>query len=124
MFFDVLVTDPPYGISYESGHFGTLPRSIFGDEDTSMRDAILAWWGDNPALVFGSWRAPRPMGTRTLLVWDTLGANGMGALDLPWKPAHQEIYVLGRGFTGKRTSDVLRFAPVQSRAAHRRFHPH
>jgi DNA modification methylase len=124
LFFDVMLTDPPYGIGYESGRFGTLPRSIVGDKDTSTRDEILMWWGDNPALVFGSWRAPRPVGTRALLVWDTLGANGMGALDLPWKPSHQEIYVLGHGFVGKRTTDVLRFPPVQSMARNGRVHPH
>ena len=120
---DVLVTDPPYGIAYSSGHFGSLPRSIAGDADTSARDTVLLAWGDRPALIFGSWRAPRPSAARTLLVWDTGGALGMGALDLPWKPSHQEIYVLGRGFSGPRTSDVLRFPPVQSMASNGRVHP-
>ena len=121
---DVLVTDPPYGIAYNSGHFGTLPRSIVGDESTELRDLILSQWGEKPALVFGTWRRGRPNGTRMVLVWDTGGALGMGALDLPWKPAHQELYVIGRGFTGKRTSDVLRFPPVQSMASNGRVHPH
>ncbi|MEM1225980.1 MAG: site-specific DNA-methyltransferase [Planctomycetota bacterium] len=59
-----------------------------------------------------------------LLIWDTKGALGMGDLSLPWKPSHQEIYILGRGFQGKRTSDVLSFAPVQSIAKNGRLHPH
>lgn len=121
---DVLVTDPPYGIDYESGHFGTLPRSIAGDESTFARDAVLQCWDPAPALVFGSWRAPRPEATRMLLVWDTGGALGMGDVSLPWKPSHQEIYVLGRGFDGPRTSDVLAYPPVQSTAANGRLHPH
>lgn len=120
---DVLVTDPPFGISWESGHFGKLARSIRGDEDVSVRDAALAAWGDKPALVFGSWRRPRPNGTKMLLVWDTKGALGMGDLTLPWKPAHQEIYVLGTGFLGTRTSDVLSFAPVQAMADNGRLPP-
>lgn len=120
----VMVTDPPFGIGYESGYFGTLPRSISGDEDTALRDFVLRECWIGPALVFGSWRAPRPSGTRMVLIWDTRGANGMGALDLPWKPAHQEIYVLGKGFSGPRTSDVLSFAPVQSMARNGRTHPH
>lgn len=33
---DVLVTDPPYGIAYESGMKGSLPRSIAGDNDTCL----------------------------------------------------------------------------------------
>jgi len=83
----------------------------------------LSAWGGRPALVFGTWRAPRPRATRTLLVWDTKGALGMGDLSIPWKPAHQEIYVLGHGFKGRRTSDVLSYPPVQSMAANGRVHP-
>lgn len=120
----VMLTDPPYGIAYESGMDGRLPRSIAGDDDTKARDDVLALYGDGPALVFGTWRRPRPVATRMVLVWDTKGALGMGDLSLPWKPAHQELYVLGSGFSGPRTSDVLTFAPVQSMAANGRVHPH
>jgi len=122
---DVLVFDPPYGISYDSGaRRDTLAASIEGDEDTTVRDTALAMWGDRPALVFGTWRIPRPAGTRARLVWDTKGANGMGDLSIPWKPSDQEIYVLGHGFTGRRTNNVLTFAPVQSMARNGRLHPH
>jgi DNA modification methylase len=120
-----MVTDPPYGISYRSNsRRDTLAASIAGDEDTRLRDAALEWWGDRPALVFGTWRVPRPAATRALLVWDTKGALGMGDLSLPWKPAHQEVYVLGRGFAGRRGTDVLTYAPVQSMARNGRCHPH
>lgn len=121
---DVMVTDPPYGIAYESGQAGILPRSIAGDEDTSIRDWVMDRWYGRPAIVFGSWRRPRPQGTRALLVWDTKGALGMGAIDLPWKPAHQEIYILGSGFHGRRGTDVLIHAPVQGLASNGRVHPH
>lgn len=121
---NVLVTDPPYGIDYQSGKAGTLARSIDGDTDTTLRDAVLADWRRKPALVFGTWRIRRPTGTRMVLVWDTKGALGMGDLSLPWKPSHQEVYVLGEGFTGRRTTDVLTFAPVQSMASNGRLHPH
>lgn len=121
---DVMVTDPPFGIGYESGQFGTLARSIEGDEDTAVRDAALELWGERPALMFGSWRAPRPAATRMVLIWDTLGALGMGDLSIPWKPSHQEIYVIGRGFKGRRTSNVLSYPPVQSMAKNGRLHPH
>lgn len=122
---DVLVTDPPYGIAYNSGaRRHTLEASIANDEDTRFRDAALARWGAKPALVFGSWRAPRPRGTRARLIWDTKGANGMGDLSIPWKPSDQEIYVLGTGFHGRRDSNVLVCAPVQSSATRGRLHPH
>lgn len=122
---DVLVSDVPYGIAYKSGaRRQTLARSIEGDEDTSFRDAALEMWAGGPALIFGAWRRPCPAGTRMKLIWDTKGALGMGALDLPWKPSHQEIYVLGKGFKGHRGSDVLTFAPVQSLGYNGRVHPH
>lgn len=120
-----VVMDPPYGIAYQSGRFGVLAREIVGDEDTSLRDAVICQIRPGtPMLVFGSWKQPRPAGTHTLLVWDTKGALGMGDLSVPWKPSHQEIYVIGKGFTGRRDTDVLSYAPVQSTAANGRVHPH
>lgn len=122
---DVLVTDPPYGIAYNSrSRREVLEASIAGDLDTSLRDAVLEAWGDRPAVVFGTWRRPRPEGTRARLIWDTKGALGMGDLSIPWKPSSQEIYILGRGFAGPRTSDVLSYAPVQSMSRGGRVHPH
>lgn len=122
---DVLVTDPPYGIDYQSGsRRDTLAASILGDKDTTSRDDVLAAWGDRPAIVFGTWRIPRPEGTRARLIWDTKGALGMGDLSIPWKPSDQEIYVLGSGFSGRRDTNVLTCAPVQSMAKNGRQHPH
>lgn len=122
---DVLVTDPPYGVAYNSGRRrDTLAASIVGDTSTDLRDEALARWGDRPALVFGTWRIPRPTGTRARLIWDTKGALGMGDLSIPWKPSDQEVYVLGAGFRGRRDSNVLRHAPVQSMSRGGRTHPH
>jgi len=128
---DVLLTDPPYGIDYRSGQRRDvklgLARSIAGDADTVVRDEMLALWnrgGVRPALVFGTWRRPRPEGTHTRLIWDTGGANGMGDLSVPWKPSDQEVYVIGKGFHGRRTNNVLAFPPVQSMARNGRLHPH
>jgi hypothetical protein len=120
---DVLVIDPPFGIDYCSGAMRVegSPRSIAGDQDTTVRDDALAAWGDRPALVFGSWKRDRPKATHARLIWDTKGALGMGDLSVPWKPSDQEIYVLGHGFTGQRTTNVLSFAPVQATG---RLHPH
>ncbi len=96
---DVMVTDPPY-------------------------DAALEWWGDRPALVFGSWRRPRPAATRAVLVWDKGDGVGMGDLSIPWKPNWEEVYVLGSGFSGPRTSGVLRGHRVASwSSGGRRLHP-
>jgi len=58
--------------------------------------------------VFGTWKAPKPQGTRATLTWEKGDHTGMGDLALPWKPNTEEIYVLGTGFIGPRTTSVLR----------------
>lgn len=113
-----LVTDPPYGDSYRSNapRLAGRARSIVNDADTSVRDGVLDWWANRgPALVFGTWKVPRPADTKMVLVWDKGGALGMGDLTLPWKPDHEEIYVLGGPWAGRRDcGSVVRCAPVQA----------
>ena len=48
---DVLVTDPPYGMNFQSRmRKGPKLARIAGDEDTTVRDAVAALWGpDRPA---------------------------------------------------------------------------
>jgi DNA modification methylase len=71
--FDVVVTDPPYGIGWSRGvHSARNSKShdgIVNDEDTSARDETLALCGAVPAAVFGSFYAPYPRGVKQILVW-------------------------------------------------------
>lgn len=70
---DLLVCDPPYGRgAYQHAWTdkrkrGRAPRKtrtpIVGDEDTAVRDAVLAMWGDRRAVVFGDLMLPAPVGT-------------------------------------------------------------
>lgn len=125
---DSIVTDPPYGLSYTSGHATDAlwgeRRDIESDADTGARDFVVEWSAGRPCLMFGTWRVSRPIATRQVLVWDKGGALGMGALDIPWKPDHEEIYVIGKGFVGKRDSgSVIQCPPVQSMAKNGRVHP-
>ena len=127
---EVLVTDPPYGYRYRSNMGGPGyrlaaqgPDVIAGDESLDVRDAVLAAWGSRPALVFGNWRCCPPQGTRTVLVWDKGPGVGMGDLRIPWKPNHEQIYVLGDGFSGRRTTGVLAGHRVVSWASKGRKHP-
>lgn len=121
---DVLITDPPYGMSYISNFAIAGPSApVRGDKDTVERDDFLDnWFGrprdrggklDRPALVFGTWRVPRPTWPiRQLLIWHKGDRPGMGDLSLPWGPSHEDIYVMGGigegHWTGKRGPSVIR----------------
>jgi site-specific DNA-methyltransferase (adenine-specific) len=121
---DVLITDPPDGMSYVSNFALAGPSApVAGDKDTVERDDLLDnWFGrprdrggklDRPALVFGTWRVPKPTWPiRQLLIWHKGDRPGMGDLSLPWGPSHEDIYVMGGigegHWTGKRGPSVIR----------------
>lgn len=101
---DVLVTDPPYGINHSpraasrpiiagERYTGRASDRVLTEEDVLPRNSALAAWGNKPALVFGSWRAPRPPGTRMRMIWDKqiISLGGVGA----WRPCDEEIYIVG-----------------------------
>ncbi len=106
---DVLVTDPPYGVNAGSSVFSGDPHgnapAVAGEDRTGrasdrvltdyhvrFRNEALRLWGERPALVFGSWRAPRPERTLMRLVWDKqdVGQGGVGS----WRATDEEVYVL------------------------------
>ena len=123
---DVLVTDPPYGVAYTGfgGRKGEPRRdrdghSIAGDATPQVRDDAIAAWGDGPALVFGKWTIARPAATRARLIWDKTPCGFMGDLAMPWGGVDEEIYVLGSGFIGKRSPNIIN-APTLMSGDHRR----
>lgn len=123
----VLVTDPPYGISLDSGREGKFNgRTIDGDGSPALRDAVLEWAEAHsvPAIVLGSWRVPRPKGTRAVLTWEKGEHVGMGGLRLPWKPNTEEVYILGHGFTGPRRGSVLKHLAVAGTEQYNRTRHH
>jgi site-specific DNA-methyltransferase (adenine-specific) len=116
---DVLITDPPYGMSYVSGR--RKQKAIVGDESLNVRDDALSLWGGKPALVFGTWKQPRPANVRQLIVWDKRGGAGFsGDLNMPWADITEEIYVLGNGWTGRRRPAIYSIAtlPPSNRPDH------
>lgn len=131
---DVLVTDPPYGVAYvsNSSKYGST-KPIVGDDNAEVRDhALLAWQGPDvllngapprPGLVFGAWNIPRPWFVRHRLIWDKGDSPGMGDLSLPWGKGDEEIYVIGQGFAGPRTSNVIRAKGYGSMDPRRPKHP-
>lgn len=127
---DVLVTDPPYGMayvsnaaSYKAGVRRPPTDAIAGDDTPEARDRALEVWGNKPALVFGTWRVQRPAKARAMVVWDKGDSPGSGALDIPWGPSHEEFYVLGTGWVGKRGPGVIRVDRLHSQSDARPDHP-
>ena len=118
---DVLVTDPPYGMAYESGWVKDRPeRPIAGDANANLRDHALAAWGSGPAIVFGTWRVPKPAGVKQTGIWDKGDDPGMGDLSIPWGSSFEEFYIMGSGFIGKRGGAVIRAnkPPIATRPDH------
>ena len=127
---DILVTDPPYGISWMKNKFdqdkskrdaGQERRKAQGgdianDHDVSARDDVLALWADRgAAVIFGTWRKQRPENTQHRLIWHKLGRYP-GIHPYPWFPNDEEIYLLGKGWTGKPTPTVI--STEESRSHH------
>jgi DNA modification methylase len=121
---DAVVTDPPYGIQHASNWQSSWTNtSIAGDASVEVRDEVLAALDGTRAIVFGSWKRAKPNGTHTVLIWDKGDAAGMGDLSVPWKPNHEEIYIIGKGFLGKRDSGILRHSII-TWESQGRSHPH
>lgn len=115
---DVLVTDPPYGISYShnKGAYGpnmkgrnrkqeAVHNAIANDKDAKIRDNALLAWGEKPAVVFGSWKIPRPNLTEHRLIWHKVGMPP-GPARAAFMSQDEEIYVWGDGF--KKSAPPLR----------------
>lgn len=120
---DVLVTDPPYGISWKgisnyvqgSGKKNApiWEEGIANDDSIEIRDRALEIWGSRPAIVFGSWRAERPSGTRHRLIWWKRG-QAPGPSNMAFMTQDEEIYVLGDGFV--KSSPPMRSVIVTNEA--------
>jgi site-specific DNA-methyltransferase (adenine-specific) len=58
--------------------------------------------------VFGTWRVDKPQGIRQTGYWDKGDDPGTGDLSMPWGNSAEEFYIIGRGWVGKRGTNVLR----------------
>lgn len=114
--YGLLATDPPYGVTYNSGRSDTFTQ-IAGDDGSVDWPAVLAQWvgpegtrscgladarhvyvfGYRPEQLTGQLR----LGGTAELVWDKLSI-GMGDLARPWGPSHEPITF---GVHVKRRSD-------------------
>lgn len=128
---DVLVTDPPYGLRWRQGDLGhgTRHEGIVGDDDTSVREAALALWGDRPAVVFGSLMLPPPAGTRQVLVYRKPPGSGVRGATAGFRRDLEAVYLVGPWGSGigGRSSTIetgWRLVGSPSGLAARSGHPH
>lgn len=109
---DVLVTDPPYGISWRGvdnytseGFLRNKKEGIQNDASEMTRDKVLFLWGEKPGVVFGSWRVHKPQNVNHRLIWHKVGQSP-GPTRGPFMSQDEEIYILGKGFVS--TSPPMR----------------
>jgi site-specific DNA-methyltransferase (adenine-specific) len=101
---DVIVTDPPYGIGWalhgkgrKGGMRGSrLHPGIVGDQDASMRDAVLAMWGEGPAIVFGTWRQSIPARTLQALVFQKSPDTGIVGSVTGYRNDWEMVFLVGK----------------------------
>ena len=122
---DLVLTDPPYGINYRSGHIGKLPRQIVGDVTSELRDWLLNHRLPKPLACFATWRCQPPSPPRGCLVWHK-SVGGMGDLAFPWSPTFELIWIYGDGWKGHRGDAVLTSKTIVTwnTGPARRLHPH
>lgn len=134
---DAVITDPPYGISYQSAWPTDGPRfaRIEGDDRPAtefLRDAVRVTVAGGALFVFCEWRhsetfraAIEAAGAtvRNQCVWDR-EAHGMGDLNASFAPCHDLAWFATKGsgfrFHDSRPQTVLRFPRVP---ANRMVHP-
>lgn len=123
---DLVVTDPPYGVSWESNRRVLSFAPIVGDEspvsgDGGLVEAVRVLRGRRHIYVFGRWDlSGLPLGGVVELIWDKV-TMGSGNMTSPWGPAHEPIMfgvkanaAQRRGGTGNtparlRKASVLRY---------------
>lgn len=123
--FDCVITDPPYGMNFQSNHRKTIPKHkrIVGDDSIDSRWIAECFriLRDGGALVmFCNWGTSYEWrddlianGFRVVsqVIWDRMH-HGMGDLEGGFAPMHDVIWYATKGrrvFKGDRPKSVLRF---------------
>jgi site-specific DNA-methyltransferase (adenine-specific) len=130
---DVLVTDPPYGRAWKQGaepaKNWVQHEGIAGDEDTSLRDWVLAAWGDRLAISFGDLMLAPAAGTKQVLPYRKPANAGTRGATAGFRRDAEAIYLIGAwpSGIGGRSSIIATAARSQGRPAGtpgRYGHPH
>ena len=126
--FDVVVTDPPYGINWaqEMDRGSEKHAGIIGDNDTTLRDSVLSLIDkDIQKLVFGSPMQTPPKDTKQVLVWKKPADSGFFGCLNGYRRDFELIYMLGKF----RKIPACRSGVIVTKKSHvnysnRNTHPH
>jgi site-specific DNA-methyltransferase (adenine-specific) len=136
---DVLVTDPPYGRAWKQGRIegrgnGRRPSDasarhdgIENDHDSTVRDDVLAAWGQRRAIVFGDLMLPAPTGTKLVRVYRKPTSAGVRGAVASCRRDLEAVYLIGpwpSGIGGGTSLIETRTANVATGPAARYGHPH
>lgn len=93
---DLLLTDPPYGVDWQSNSRQLAFAPIAGDDGTfdvvtALGDAVRCLRGSRHMYVFGRWDlSSLALGGLSELVWDKVGMSA-GDVDTVWGVSHEYI---------------------------------
>ncbi|MGF6434362.1 DNA-methyltransferase [Bradyrhizobium elkanii] len=126
--FDVIVTDPPYGIGWKRGvnnaRSSKAHAGIQNDQDTSARDFALEQ-SPVPAIAFGSFYAPFPKATKQVLVWHKPPDSGLVGSVTGFRRDAEPIFLVGDWpVRTVESSSVLRTLRGQAGITTETGHPH
>jgi hypothetical protein len=127
--FSVVVSDPPYGISWKRGVNGARNskphEGIRNDGDTECRDWVVSALGDVPGAFFGSFYAPFPANLKQVLVWHKPADSGLVGSVTGFRRDAEPIFLTGKwpNRTVERSS-VLRTLAGQAGTVTQTGHPH
>lgn len=123
---DILVTDPPYGISWNVPEYngGRAHNGIANDDNTNHRDAVLSLWCDKPAAVFGS--PLRPVhNAKQVLVWHKPNDAGIFGSVSGFRRDWEAIYLSGSlPATVAERSSIIKSNASSLNAYVKHGHPH
>jgi DNA modification methylase len=94
--FDLVATDPPYGVKWQSNFRIERMKEIEGDDDKEIGYVVIKLSlkllrKNRHIYVFGPFEFDDlPVSSSAELVWSK-GNMGMGDLSMPWGPCHERI---------------------------------
>ena len=120
---DMVLTDPPYGMDFQSSRSKSGPRhkKIIGDKSVDGRflgECFRVLKSDSVLYLFSDWRNSNEwmrliemngFTVRSQVIWDRVH-HGMGDLRGAHSPCHDVIWMATKGrptFTGKRPKSVI-----------------